>query len=98
MSGASGKVPAAIHLTPEAYKGGLIGKVQDGDLIEINTATGELILHVDQAELDAREFAKVDLSMSHVGMGREMFGGMRATLTGAEEGACSLFYDQGPIA
>ncbi|GBL03335.1 phosphogluconate dehydratase [Glaciecola sp. KUL10] len=98
MSGASGKVPAAIHLTPEAYKGGLIGKVKDGDLIEINTATGELILHVDQAELDAREFAKVDLSMSHVGMGREMFGGMRATLTGAEEGACSLFYDQGPIA
>ena len=98
MSGASGKVPAAIHLTPEAYKGGLIGKVQDGDLIEINTATGELILHVEQAELDAREFATVDLSMSHVGMGREMFGGMRATLTGAEEGACSLFYDQGPLA
>lgn len=94
MSGASGKVPAAIHLTPEAYKGGLIAKVQNGDLIELNTATGELTLHVDQAELDAREAAKVDLSDSHIGMGRELFAGMRSTLTGAEEGACSLFVEQ----
>jgi phosphogluconate dehydratase len=94
MSGASGKVPAAIHLTPEAYKGGLIAKVHDGDLIELNTATGEFILHVDDAELAAREPAVANLSDSHVGMGRELFAGMRASLSGAEEGACSLFFEQ----
>jgi phosphogluconate dehydratase len=94
MSGASGKVPAAIHLTPEAYKGGLIAKIKNDDLIELNTATGEFILHVDEAELAKREYAKADLSESHVGMGREMFGAMRASLTGAEEGACSLFFEQ----
>ena len=94
MSGASGKVPAAIHLTPEAFKGGLIGKVQNGDLVEINTATGELVLHVDDAELAQREFAHVDLTDSHQGMGRELFAGMRSTISGAEEGACSLFIEQ----
>jgi phosphogluconate dehydratase len=94
MSGASGKVPAAIHLTPEAYKGGLIAKVKNGDIIELNTSTGEFILHVDEAELASRELAKADLRDSHVGMGREMFAGMRASLTGAEEGACSLFFEQ----
>jgi phosphogluconate dehydratase len=92
MSGASGKVPAAIHLTPEAYKGGLIAKVKNGDVIELNTSTGECILHVEETELASRESAKVDLTDSHVGMGREMFGSMRASLTGAEEGACSLFF------
>jgi phosphogluconate dehydratase len=92
MSGASGKVPAAIHLTPEAYKGGLIAKVKNGDVIELNTTTGECILHVEETELASRESAKVDLTDSHVGMGREMFGSMRASLTGAEEGACSLFF------
>ncbi len=94
MSGASGKVPAAIHLTPEAYKGGLIGKVHNGDLIELNTVTGELTLHVDERELASRAFAKADLTESHFGMGRELFAGMRASLTGAEEGACSLFFEQ----
>jgi phosphogluconate dehydratase len=94
MSGASGKVPAAIHLTPEAYKGGLIAKIKDGDIIELDTSSGQFTLHVDDAELASREFAKADLSSSHVGMGREMFGGMRASLTGAEQGACSLFFEQ----
>ncbi|MBF7072597.1 phosphogluconate dehydratase [Glaciecola sp. MH2013] len=94
MSGASGKVPAAIHLTPEAYKGGLIAKVREGDLLELNTATGELTLHVDDAELSAREAKTADLSESHIGMGRELFAGMRASLSGAEEGACSLFFEQ----
>jgi len=94
MSGASGKVPAAIHLTPEGYKGGLIAKIHNGDVIELNTATGEMILHVDQAELDARTAAVPDLTESHIGMGRELFAGMRASLTGAEEGACSLFVEQ----
>jgi phosphogluconate dehydratase len=94
MSGASGKVPAAIHLTPEAYKGGLIGKVKNGDVIEIDTVSGDMVLHVDQAELDAREQQTLDLTHSHQGMGRELFAGMRLSLTGAEEGACSLFIEQ----
>jgi phosphogluconate dehydratase len=94
MSGASGKVPAAIHLTPEAFKGGLIGKVNTGDIVEINTETGELTLHVSEAELSARTQMSSDLTNSHQGMGSELFAGMRSTLTGAEEGACSLFVEQ----
>ncbi len=94
MSGASGKVPAAIHLTPEAFKGGLIGKVNSGDIVEIDTQTGALTLHVSDEELAKREQATLDLTDSHQGMGRELFAGMRSTLTGAEEGACSLFVEQ----
>ncbi len=94
MSGASGKVPAAIHLTPEAYKGGLIGKVQDGDMIEIDTTSNSITLHVNEQELALRENADVELADSHQGMGRELFAGMRSTLTGAEQGACSLFVGQ----
>lgn len=94
MSGASGKVPAAIHLTPEAFKGGLIGKVNTGDIIEIDTSTGDLTLHVSEAELASRTQATLNLTQSHQGMGRELFAGMRSTLTGAEEGACSLFVEQ----
>jgi phosphogluconate dehydratase len=93
MSGASGRVPAAIHLTPEAFKGGVIGKIQNGDIVEIDTITGELILHVSEAELAKRKQAKINLTLSHQGMGRELFAGMRSTLTGAEEGACSLFVE-----
>ncbi len=91
MSGASGKVPAAIHVAPEAYKGGLLAKVQQGDLIELNTATGELVLHVPDDELAQREAVVPSLEKHEVGMGREMFGNMRASLTSAEEGACALF-------
>ncbi|MCU7554367.1 phosphogluconate dehydratase [Alteromonas sp. ASW11-19] len=94
MSGASGKVPAAIHVTPEAYKGGLLAKVQDGDMIELDTRTGSLSLLVDEDTLDAREPREADIEHHQIGMGREMFGGMRAVLTGAEEGACSLFKEQ----
>jgi phosphogluconate dehydratase len=94
MSGASGKVPAAIHLTPEAFKGGLIGKINTGDLIEIDTSTGKLTLHVSEVDLAARTQASLDLTASHQGMGRELFAGMRSTLTGAEQGACSLFIEQ----
>tara|TARA_Y100000589_G_C27193343_1_gene645707 strand:+ start:2637 stop:4466 length:1830 start_codon:yes stop_codon:yes gene_type:complete len=94
MSGASGKVPAAIHVTPEAYLGGLLSKVESGDIIELNTATGELTLCVDEATLAQRTAKVADLTDVHQGMGREMFGGMRGVITGAEEGACTLFYDQ----
>jgi phosphogluconate dehydratase len=94
MSGASGKVPAAIHVTPEACKGGLIAKVQSGDMIELNTQTGVMSLLVDTLILEARELKVTDVAQHQIGMGREMFAGMRSTLTGAEEGACSLFFGQ----
>ncbi len=97
MSGASGKVPAAIHLTPEAYKGGLLAKVQDGDMIEIDTVTGAINLQVSDEELAQRTNKPADLTKHATGMGREMFAGMRLSLTGAEEGACSLFVEQGSL-
>lgn len=94
MSGASGKVPAAIHVTPEAIHGGLLAKVQSGDIIELNTETGEMSLHVDSEVLSKREAKTADTHKHQIGMGREMFAGMRNVLTGAEQGACSLFASQ----
>jgi len=91
MSGASGKVPAAIHVTPEAVEGGAIARIQDGDMIRVNANTGELKVLVDEAEFNARPLATRDMSASYYGMGREIFGGLRTVLTGAEQGACSLF-------
>jgi phosphogluconate dehydratase len=91
MSGASGKVPAAIHVTPEAVDGGNIAKIQDGDMILVNGETGELTVMVSAEELAARTAATRDMSDSYYGMGREIFGGLRTVLTGAEQGACSLF-------
>ncbi|MDR8523983.1 MULTISPECIES: phosphogluconate dehydratase [Shewanella] len=89
MSGASGKVPAAIHLTPEALDGGLIAKVQNGDLVRVNATTGELSLLVDEAELNARVAEKVDLHKTSYGMGRELFSALRANLSSPETGARS---------
>ena len=94
MSGASGKVPAAIHVTPEAYDGGLLAKVHNGDIVEINIDTGELVLHVPEEELAQRENKAANLAHHQIGMGREMFGAMRTHLSKAEEGACSLFVTQ----
>ncbi|MGL5953175.1 MAG: phosphogluconate dehydratase [Providencia rustigianii] len=90
LSGASGKVPSAIHVTPEAYNGGLLAKVQDGDLIRVDALTGEISLLVDEHELVARQPYQPDLSAERVGCGRELFGALRTHLSGAEEGACSL--------
>ncbi|WP_249554409.1 phosphogluconate dehydratase [Shewanella sp. 8A] len=89
MSGASGKVPAAIHLTPEAIDGGLIAKVQDGDLIRVDALTGELSLLVSDTELAARTAAEIDLRHSRYGMGRELFGALRSNLSSPETGARS---------
>jgi len=91
MSGASGKVPAAIHVTPEAIEGGMIAKIQTGDMMLVDGETGVLQLLVSDEELAKREFATRDMSDSYYGMGREIFGGLRTVLTGAEQGACSLF-------
>ncbi|MGS0826926.1 phosphogluconate dehydratase [Shewanella sp. 0m-8] len=95
MSGASGKVPAAIHLTPEALDGGLIAKIHDGDLVRVNATTGELTLLVDEAELNARTAEKVDLHKSSYGMGRELFGALRSNLSSPETGArCTSAIDE----
>jgi phosphogluconate dehydratase len=91
MSGASGKVPAAIHMSPEAVEGGVIAKVQNGDLIELDSEAGTLQVHVDAAELAARPAAECDLSAHASGMGRELFANMRALASGAESGASILF-------
>ncbi|MDR0807335.1 MAG: phosphogluconate dehydratase [Enterobacteriaceae bacterium] len=87
LSGASGKVPAAIHVTPEAYSGGLLAKVQDGDMIQVDGTTGEINLLVDDAELARRSAVQPDLSASHIGMGRELFSVLRENISGAEQGA-----------
>ncbi|WP_049622002.1 phosphogluconate dehydratase [Frateuria defendens] len=87
MSGASGRVPAAIHVTPEAESGGPIARVRDGDLIRLDAENGRLDVLVDEAELAAREPATADLSAHHVGMGRELFGLFRANAVAADLGA-----------
>jgi len=94
MSGASGKVPAAIHVTPEAYDGGMLARVQNGDMIELDADTGTLKLQISDEQLAAREPKQADIEHHRIGMGREMFAGVRGLLTGAEEGACSLFASQ----
>ncbi|KQV58248.1 MULTISPECIES: phosphogluconate dehydratase [unclassified Caulobacter] len=85
MSGASGKTPAAIHVTPEAAKGGPLAYVRDGDVISVNAETGELNILVDEAALLARTPANVPASKP--GFGRELFGWMRAGVGAADAGA-----------
>ncbi|AZS20972.1 MULTISPECIES: phosphogluconate dehydratase [unclassified Caulobacter] len=85
MSGASGKTPAAIHVTPEAAKGGPLAFVEDGDVIRVNAETGELNILVDEAILLARTPANVPASKP--GFGRELFGWMRAGVGAADAGA-----------
>jgi phosphogluconate dehydratase len=86
MSGASGAVPAAIHLTPEAVAGGPIGKVRDGDLIRLDSRRGTLEAVVPQEAWHRRESARADLQANGHGMGRELFRLFRANAAPAEEG------------
>ncbi len=90
MSGASGKVPSAIHMSPEALKGGLIAKVRDGDMIRLDADAGTLELLVDAQTLYTRPETAVDMSAHRHGMGRELFAMMRLTCNGADEGACTF--------
>jgi phosphogluconate dehydratase len=92
MSGASGKVPSAIHMCPECIDGGPLTKVRDGDMIVLNTQTGEVNVQVDQAEFDARVAVANSAKGHHVGMGRELFGAFRANASSAETGATNLFF------
>ncbi len=92
MSGASGKVPAAIHVSPEAAAGGPLAKVRDGDVIRLDALTGELYVRVAEAEWAARpaEPMPADLSQRNgAGLGRGLFAGMRRSALTAEEGALS---------
>jgi phosphogluconate dehydratase len=90
MSGASGKVPAAIHITPEVSAGGPLGKVRDGDLILLDAHTGTLQALVPEAQWAERTVATTDLSANTVGTGRDLFGAMRHMVSGAEQGAVSF--------
>jgi phosphogluconate dehydratase len=87
MSGASGKVPAAIHMTPEAVDGGPIAKIRDGDLIRLDAETGTLDFLGDEREFFARTPAVEDLRREHFGMGRELFAGFRSLVGAADAGA-----------
>ncbi|MNF96836.1 Phosphogluconate dehydratase [compost metagenome] len=89
MSGASGKIPAAIHLCPEAFDGGPLARVRDGDLLRVDGQAGTLELLVDAAEFAAREPAQWDLE-PNVGTGRELFAFMREAFSSAEQGASAF--------
>lgn len=90
MSGASGKVPAAIHVTPEVLCGGPLGLVRDGDLILLDAVHGRLEAQVDAASWAARTPASAALDDNAYGMGRELFANARAMTGGAEQGAISF--------
>jgi phosphogluconate dehydratase len=90
MSGASGKVPAAIHLVPEAANGGLLAKVIDGDVIRVNAVTGELQFIGEINELEARA-ASPQPDAGQRGCGREYFAVNRDNISNAEQGASFLF-------
>ena len=85
MSGASGKVPAAIHVTPEAANGGMLARVRDGDIVRLDANAGTLEVLAD--DLDTREAATPDLSASKSGLGREMFEVFRTSCGPAADGA-----------
>ena len=89
MSGASGKVPAAIHVTPEAADGGPLAYVRDGDIIRLDAEAGTLQIKVSENELMSRTPAAGRPSAP--GYGRELFGWMRRAAGPADAGACSLF-------
>jgi phosphogluconate dehydratase len=93
MSGASGKVLAAIHVVPEAADAGPIARLRDGDLVHIDAEAGVIEVVVDDAEWGARTPWRGDFSANRFGVGRELFGVMRAHVGTAEQGACSLFVD-----
>lgn len=92
MSGASGKVPAAIHMSPEALSGGPLARLRDGDVIELDAASGSLNVELDAGEFASRETA----SHEHANdtLGRGLFAGMRQLVEASELGASTFRFDQ----
>lgn len=90
LSGASGKVPAAIHVTPEAADGGAIALIRNGDLVRVDAVAGTLTVLVDPEVWAERAPAPANLAPSHVGVGRELFASFRAAVGTADTGA-SIF-------
>jgi phosphogluconate dehydratase len=90
MSGASGKVPAAIHVSPEVLAGGPLGKVRTGDMILLDAEQGVLQALVPEDEWRARIRESADLASNEVGHGRELFAMFRNAVTTAEEGAATF--------
>ena len=88
MSGASGKVPAAIHLSPEAADGGPIAKLRDGDRVRVDATTG--VLEALEPGFDSREPVRVDLSANEVGLGRELFAAFRNNCGLASDGGATV--------
>jgi phosphogluconate dehydratase len=93
MSGASGKVPAAIHMTPECALGGPLALVQNGDMITLDAEAGILELHVSAEELQKRIPVSARSRDHQHGTGRELFASFRHVAGSAEEGASSLYVD-----
>jgi phosphogluconate dehydratase len=92
MSGASGKVPAAIHVSPEALAGGPLAKLQSGDVVRLDAPAGTLQALVSAADWAARPVATMTAEQTQsngIGMGRELFASMRRNALTAEEGACT---------
>jgi phosphogluconate dehydratase len=90
MSGASGKVPAAIHVSPEILAGGPLGLVRDGDILKVCAETGTLEALVESSVWHARSLATADMSLNQVGMGRELFSMFRNSVCEAEKGATTF--------
>jgi phosphogluconate dehydratase len=91
MSGASGAVPAAIHVTPECLAGGPLEKVQNGDIVRLDSYAGTLEVLVPESTLLSRTVARPDLSKNAFGVGRELFATFRRNAGDAEAGAISIF-------
>ncbi|QBJ64314.1 phosphogluconate dehydratase [Pseudoalteromonas sp. DL-6] len=89
MSGASGKVPAAIHLAPEAVEGGIIAKIHEGDVVTLDAPNGILKLHVSDEELAQREL-QISQASQTFGTGRELFTGFRNIVSSADLGASAF--------
>ncbi|HDS1735053.1 phosphogluconate dehydratase [Pseudomonas sp. BP8] len=89
MSGASGKIPAAIHVCPEAYDGGPLARVRDGDIVRVDGVEGTLQVMVSAEELASRDLPAAPLG-NDLGCGRELFGFMRVAFSSAEQGASAF--------
>ncbi|MEQ1937374.1 phosphogluconate dehydratase [Mesorhizobium sp. CN5-321] len=90
MSGASGKVPAAIHVTPEALEDGPIARIRDGDMVKLDADAGTLEVLVDARDFAMRHPADADLAANEFGFGRELFAGFRRMAGRADHGAAAF--------